>query len=304
MINHLTKNYADLYEETSSWKKSLTSEFDQILFHKAIENIYGLSFFSNAARLLEEIHETPSNAEKSLKDLEGQSFLRLITRAATLPVLYNRHIFLDYAYQSILCSPNMESSYPPKDAGKALIRKSERKIPTEKLISSGLSLTCNYFQMLKYVTFPVLEDLWDVIIYKLNIKKPLKEYMAYIEKNFHIITFDYSSLDTNNIERVGTLKAETILDKFNSFDVSDLCVNRKPFDFKSGFSSTFTNSEFCQLLTNYLGFSRFDSKPHDYINNLLYPFDKTIDSIRSKIESTTFYENKINDIYNFLNFVP
>ena len=57
-----------------------------------------------------------------------------------------------------------------------------------------------YLQKLKYVAIPLLENLWDVIIDKLNDPNKqnaqhsisIKTYCDYIEKNYFVISQDYS----------------------------------------------------------------------------------------------------------------
>lgn len=301
----LIKCYNELYERCLDWISSnqLCQE-DILLFVQAMETFYGFSFFHSTAKLLNKIHSSSSDfASMTLKDLESETLLFNFQQAAQLPVTYNRHIFIEYAIHAVLSSRHLKDMVTP-----AKERSLFSAIPTEpssknQLTLSGLSLIENYLQRLKYIAIPLLQDLWEVVIYKLNNKYltssqlniQLDTYRSYIHKNYHLLTNDYAGMSN---EQLSKITEQALFEPNTDFGfVNSYC----PCDYYKILATKYERESLEHLLKGYLIFERFDNASDGYSNNLFDSLQS--DDISASIKYQ-FHKNHKENITSLCKWLP
>lgn len=308
--SRILTNYNMLYEECLLWiKENDLSPEDRFLFEHAMESMYGFSFFSYVAKLLGRIHSAPyNNSETTLNDLEGSVLLNYIQKIAQLPIIYNRSVFLEYVIQKIVSSRYLNShDYTPSKPS-LFSNISSVKASKEQLITSGFELAGKYLQKLKYVTIPLLEDMWNVTIYNLNKeyfeKKgcPItaKTYQAYLKRNYFAITQDYSYYFDNN-------KSHNFREEFLSQpDIKDIphLYQKANKNDTYVFHSKYEHKSFDRLLYDYFKIERF-SIPK--IVDLLLPYIQPnipYDKISSHTNELNFHKSHSMNIFSFAETIP
>ena len=255
-------NYKKLLEACCIWcETNRLSACDQFLFEHAMESIYGFSFFNYAAKLLEKIHTASSNDEHiDYKDLEGTVIQNLIQQTARLPITYNRSVFLEYAIQLVVASESLKSQEYREHAHRLFTNISLKQYPNDFLIISGLDDIKRYLQKLIYIAIPLFENLWDVLIDKLNHRKniPLiktETYCTYIEENYLEMT--------KNISCIFNQHPDPRLKPLDN--ITALCQ-----DYRENISlSKYVRESFENLLLKYFDIRRFDGFPPSPVDALL-----------------------------------
>lgn len=196
LYSNIVFRYETLYGDAKSWKeKQLSNKQDCILFDTVLENSYRFMFLEKMKDFLYKlsIPETVSNDTLTYHDLEGQAFLEMVSNyISSLPITYNCFIFLEYACYAALHSTNLKDiMYPPLPDASLGQRFSFATQSKDQLALTAIQRISDFFRMLNYCTIPLLEDLWDVIDYKLNLT--LNDYIDFIDLNYEMITADYSA---------------------------------------------------------------------------------------------------------------
>lgn len=190
----IVETYRAASECAIEWKTELYGQ-DAVLFDALIETHYSFILSPYICNLLSEISLSDAGSRKKMFD--NQTFYDLINHYVySMPIIYNRSVFLQYAWKSILCSDNLNPIYPwpPNSSGK-IATSSEEAFDTYS--SKGIQLIGRYFRMLQYVTLPLLEDLWDVFAYELDIN--LEDYCTYINAHYEMIAYDYTLLSDQDV---------------------------------------------------------------------------------------------------------
>lgn len=282
-------NYGKLLKECINWchDNKLLSE-DKLLFECKMESIYGFSFFIYAAQLLDKIHMSSSNDEElTLKDLEGRLMLELIQNTAQLPIVYNRSFFLEYAIQSVLASKYLRAQNFRSKSNSGFEYVSATSVPKKDLIISGFHDISMYLQKLKYVV-PLLEDLWDVAVNKLNKNNSssyidINSYSSYISSNYAKIAQDYTLLMEDK-KILSQINKET----FKNITTPETNMLYREYEFMS-LSSSIRNN-FSRLLSDY--FDKINKIPTEstnlYEHVLLHPSLSSREKLRSKTNEANF----------------
>ncbi len=267
----LIKNYNKLFSCYKEWyyRHNLTLE-DKILFESAMEPIYGFRFFFYASKLIHKMHTASfQDTDLTYKDLEGTAMLRLIQQTAQLPVIYNRSVFLAYAIRSVLSGKTLESQNHQESSNSLFTTLSARAVPKELLILSGMEHIRVYLQKLKYVALPLLEDIWDVIIYKLNQNLSPKDnlyinietYRSCLTDNYSAIANDYSRLFEKDTKEKKSVFRETNF--YEELNFPDIDTIYQDFCFPAAEYSTSETASFKNLLSGYFKKERFTSPEPD-----------------------------------------
>lgn len=255
----LIKYYNNLFSCYKEWyyHNNLTLE-DKILFESAMEPIYGFRFFFYASKLIHKIHTASiHDTDLTYKDLEGTAMLQLILQAAQLPIIYNRSVFLEHAIRSVLSSKFLKSQNYQESSRSLFTRLSKKAVPKELLSLSGMEHIRIYLQRLKYVVLPLLEDIWDVIIYKLNHNSSFKDkfcinidtYRSYLTENYMAIASDYSwYFEKDKEEQMSEFSQDNFYEKLTSANIETIY---QEFYFPAVKYSGFETDSFQDLLLGY-----------------------------------------------------
>lgn len=257
----LLNNYKTLLDECCFWcngKFSFTC--DQFLFEHAMESIYGFSFFHYAAKLLNKIHISSSDdGHMGYKDLEGTAIQNLIQQTARLPITYNRSIFLEYAVELVVASESLKSQ-EYEEHGHLLFTNLSYQHPSKDLLfTSGLEHIKEYLQKITYIAIPLFENLWDVLIEKLNRKTVIintETYKNYIQENYFEMTKNISCLFAQDSDpSKNALENISIL--YNGYFAKDT----RP--------SIYERESLASLLNKYFDIKRFDNFPPSLVDPLI-----------------------------------
>ena len=275
----LIKNYNNLLTACTSWcNHNHLISTDKLLFEHAMESIYGFSFFGYASKLLKNMYAaTFDDTKLTIKDLEGSLMLSHIQQTAQLPITYNRSVFLEHCLYSVINSKYLKSQEHQRKNNSLFSHISRKPVPKESLITSGFDHMEKYLQKLKYVAIPLLENLWDVIIDKLNDPNKqnaqhsisIKTYCDYIEKNYFVISQDYSHF----------FESEKILYDFyedslytNPSETSYALY--RDYNYTNNLKSEFERDSFTHLLLDYFKPERL-SIPQPSLYELLIAYSGT-----------------------------
>lgn len=250
----------------------------------------------------------------SLKDLEGQITLNLIQQTAQLPVIYNRSVFLEHAISSVLASKFLNSQDYQENC-RSLFSTTSRK-PSSKisLLSTGQMHMESYLQKLKHVALPLLEDLWDVITYKLNDNTlytgspciNMETYRTYIQKNYAAMSADYTWYFENE-ERLHGLNEDYLYQKAASENIETMYQsweflssgNKSSTSLQKQHSSYERNS-FQHLLFDYFKKERFTVQQKDLYQQLMSPFSTdSIEDISKHTNILNFQKYHRENIFSF-----
>lgn len=197
---NLVEKYKALSDESDAWKRThLTNNLDSLLFDMVLEPSYGFILLQKLGQFLCQLNSfhVESSEDFSYHILEGQAFLEMISNyISTLPIVYNRFIFLEYACYAALHSDNLcDVSYPPLANAAIGQRLSSAKQSGDQFAATAIIRIGNFFRMLNYCTIPLLEDLWDVLTSELygGIPLNLEHYTNFLNTNYDAITADYSA---------------------------------------------------------------------------------------------------------------
>lgn len=184
--NSIITAYNNLYNQYYISQKNLKSSLSRLTFCLQMNTVYGFDFFHYISQYLNQIHQLPSLDKKfSLKNLAGENLLSIISQVADLPLFYNKHVFLEYAFQELENSTDFSSAYYEcSSSSAALILNLPPKTPAQET-EGAFYLLRNFFQTLTNITIPVLLSLWKVIITKLLSEGCLSEndFAEYIKNN-------------------------------------------------------------------------------------------------------------------------
>lgn len=301
----LLKNYNSLLIECINWCKEnkLVSE-DKLLFEYIMESIYGFSFFGYAAKLLNKFHSTDADDSKiTFKDFEGSIMLNLIQQTAQLPMIYNRSVFLDHCLYTVMNSKYLNSQEYQKKNTSPFSHTSRKPAPKELLLITGLDHIEKYLQKLQYIVLPLLENMWDTIIYKLNNEFPNFKglsitpdtYCTYINKHYSIMAQDYSLFFDN--EKILHDFYEDSLYHEDSSEASKLLY--RDYNYCDILISKYERESFKDLLLNYFKPER-PFRQHTDIYDLLMPTSQlTHKEISTHTEELNFYKHHSQNILSF-----
>lgn len=181
---------------------------DQLIFESEMEAVFGFSFFRSISSDLERIHMMSSADKKSLKDLEGQQFIKIILQAANLPLFFDKMLFYRYICYSYSISKNIDYSYFNESA-KEIATMSPGSRSKFYQVNTGLDLMHNFLRILSSVSIPLLYSLWKTVIHELDKKgqfaklKPKDMYTKYLTDNYYSLTYDYGRFTDEELLTLG-----------------------------------------------------------------------------------------------------
>lgn len=195
----LINTYKGICSDAESWKMDmLKNNCDSILFDTTLEPYYHFNFLKDAEYFFQDLDE---NSPYYL--LSGKAFLNIIQDfLMSLPITYNRFIFLEYACHAAIYSHNLnEASYPPIPDSALGQRLSAYIQADDQHIITALRQIGNFLRMLKYCTLPILEDLWDILTSeKYGIALTLSTYLHFFDQNYTFMTADYYYFSKKNLD--------------------------------------------------------------------------------------------------------
>lgn len=299
---NLIKKYQRLLNESKEWCHS-SAYLDKILFDICAESSFGFSFITYAADLLNKmgIYSEPNNAF-SLKDLDGQSFLNILTYFFNLPITYNRSIFLKYALKAILATNYLNPNFPSNFQNSAGKYMSVTQKPKVIMASESLKLLSDYFHMLSFVTLPMIEDLWFVLTdpVTINMEINLTCFETFIKEYFFNITSDYTLIKKDALSKLNN-RSEDFTTLYNKLRMTLNSLLPKK-DVITSYSSS--ANEGVKFLLNYLCNNEFQLQR--YKNSDSFFIDKFISTSATTnqrssydLERRIFSENHVINIFNF-----
>lgn len=190
--DNMISNYLKLYEKT--YKQKYHFNIDNLFFYSVLEKTYGFSFYGY---LLRETNQL-SLKENAIKTtfLLGNNFDKIINDyAAKTTIEFNDAIFLKYALIALRHSEHLASTFP-REKNRPLFYDNETTPSIETWSANAQIRLSSFYKMLTHVVIPLIEDLWFVITKDKNLKFKisLSKYEAFINKNYHVITSDYTQL--------------------------------------------------------------------------------------------------------------
>lgn len=207
----LAHKYNSLYEEALGIENTLSNNLDKLLFLYPLEKAYGFTTFKFLIKQLKKIRSTePIFQKRTLGDLNTNLYFDIAKLYLKCPMVYNRSFILKYACNSILYADedliNHNHRYLETPIETLSSKLSDTSPSKTQLIGKGLNLMEQYILLLNRLIFPLLTDLWEITIQNLNdhisnskITFNLDTFSQYINKNFDILTFDFSQLSQEEI---------------------------------------------------------------------------------------------------------
>ncbi len=189
----LITHYHKMYNDYLDWIRPLSVP-DSLLFKYYMESSYSFDF-TNYVRVTLNNMSSLEHETSLLKSLEGETFITLLCQANEIPITFNKTIFLEYALKAINSTNIIKSNYPPPPRTAISYAPISPQNTTTQTAESFKILN-DYFHMLKYVTCPIIEDLWYVLTHpdNLGIVLDFSCYCKYLEKYHSFITANYLDL--------------------------------------------------------------------------------------------------------------
>lgn len=304
---NLLKKFAQLDGTRGNWKKTLKTNEDCILFDYILEKAYDFSFNGYIYQLYINEAGKTGTANFPLKELLGTELKEIIkNNAISLPITYNKSIFLKYAITALLNRDSSNSSFPAKSNNLGdfvpVINSSDRAL----LIHDSNELLRTFFRTLQYIVFPLIEDLWDVVTSEemLGFKITRKYYQEFIKKNYQEITFDYTKIDFLKLQDV---EHQTNYQKaFQSLRKIKKKINMPNEPYNDVLNKTYSyfkdhkNSlaDMCAYLDREdLIFKK--NTPEDFINQLLLPTPHASTKAPLSKEICTFHDSRFSNLIEF-----
>lgn len=289
------RRYKALYNAYSK-ERSTLSTIDQILFDIVLEQAYGFFLFSYIHELLYNM-EISESFEK-IAALRGDMFYSIISDyLATLPITYNRSVFLKYACEAISNSPNLISMYPKKPEIMAYYETFTPK-PRISFSMEALQIMNSFFRLLNYNVLPLLENLWFVLTIKLGIS--FENYREFIEEYHPTMTYDYTCIPASIFEKKRTSSFCDYYDILHTY----ILTNEEP----SSTSTLFCNEDSKHHLGNIYKYDFCNTIKRqcttinsplrkDIVHRLLEPLKYRQDNYFD--EQQEFISNHAKNIYKF-----
>lgn len=258
---------------------ALEHNADKLLFSYPMEKAYGLSTFEPVYKLLKKVTCTElSQTSRTYKDLDDYKFIQIVQQFLELPLEYSRTFLLNYACDAIIYGSLAPSRYlevPSSTVATKSFSNVESKIG---LINSGLILMEKFVQNLKYITLPLLDDLWTYILDSLNecidnkeLRLSIQSFLWYIDNHITEMTYDYTLLNRQTICSLShhSLKGIRVqIQKLLSNQYSDLVVKKLEKE-KKGFRA---DNYLEILLSSYCSSQRQPEVNHSLIYDLCTPY--------------------------------
>lgn len=259
--------YNRLWNQYTSQLKQYDQEIDKLIFESEINSIFGFSFFNSVLKYIEKIRKINLSKDKTLKDLEGQPFINIIQQAANLPLFFNKELLLRYACTAFLQSPQTDYSYFEQSAKYGTFQVDSSLSKALQVISC-LELMRKFFQVLNYVTMPVMYSLWEVVMYGLQQRNSLEKdvihyYKDYLSNNYILYNYDFNLISDDTIFKWGTPKFTTdtqlnnknLLKYIKEYPVTyDITTNNQGGEICSIFPTEYSNysrENILQLIKSY-----------------------------------------------------
>lgn len=190
----ILNKYNTLWKKYNEKKDSYPAPIDQLLFQAEMESIFGFSFWGTIYPWLKYIHDTESSDSKSIKDLEGQSFLRIIMQISNFPFFFGKPLFFRYICYAFTSSIAIDYSYF-NESPKEVMSLIPPALPKTVQITNGMDLMNKFCRILNSVSLPVLFSLWNVVIYELQQRNFFNKnivdiYKDYLENDYVISNYD------------------------------------------------------------------------------------------------------------------
>lgn len=314
-FNLLTR-YAELEEHASAWKKEQCTDADKAIFDCMIEPIYDFRFASYIYGLYQEElrkSETPSKSIKKL--LEGGLNDIVEKHALSIPLVYNKSIFLDLALKAVLNSNTLESDFPPQplSAGSKISKANITDVSTFR--SRTLELIPTYYKTLHHIVLPIVEDLWDVLTFPdmLGLKITRKDYQRFVEKYFNVISYDYTQLKNFDIsngnyapsyQHTYNKLSEHLQNKDsakNRCTYNELITDHKKHIAVPNLRSIANGKDICKYMAPTIKRNKLTITPTDgdsLARIILHP--KTSSSNDYSVEAETIYTSHLNSLLGFI----
>lgn len=156
------KLYTDYHKQQLNLKPYKLS---RLFFCLQMNTIYGLDSAFYITKYLNCIRDMSNSETKfTLKKLEGQQLIDIMKQLYDMPLYYNKHIFLEYAFQAIENSPDLLSQYLERSPDVAARTLDIGSVTTSQKTERAIKLLKNFFYILNNITLPILVSLWSIII--------------------------------------------------------------------------------------------------------------------------------------------
>lgn len=296
---NIIKNYSKLSSSFNSPETNFSNATDKLLFCAPMEYYYGFSTVNFIIKLLKEINETNPEDKLTLKDLEGQILINIISDMPHCHLIYSRAFFLKYACMAVINSNVPYSNYLDSKPGTISQEiDSSENVSKYYKITTGLNRISQFFKTINQLTIPILEDLWDICINSLQndligIDLP-HIYKKYIDKNYNIITADFTTLSNedilscNNAFNMNTHKIDQTIGSWFAPNVLNAVLSKShaleyDFDFPPHIKR-----DIIQILLSSMDIKHFDNTENNiFINNILSNDLFKTNHVRSIINSFT-----------------
>lgn len=302
--NNFLKNYFEMgYNLKYKAIKYSTNLIDHLFVDMFAEKYYAFKSTTYISDIVEQIKSGSLewNCCRQLSELDSKIFKDILEEFYFFPNSYSRDFFLKYALFSFKTTKHFDGYFTkPKDesTGMTVINKGFQSSSIEENMT-GMNLILRFIRALNNIVFPLLNDVWDVVIHQINIAKEniitLNTYKNYIQENYSEITADYNLLQDSDIIAIG----KNIYDSKGNFDT--LLIKCTPDN------SVFSNPDklhhetrkfCCSLLSS---FFEKNSKLWGYPAIPFPDINTTSDHYaEADIVDSDFIQNYIYQYYNFL----
>lgn len=252
----LHDNYDKVFRTYTNRLNKINKDIDKLLFSYPMERNYGFSTLYPLKKLLSKIYTTkPSDSKRTFNDLDDHKLIDIINHLFHSPLIYSRAFFFKYACEAVIKSTFSDIHYLSDTDSIAL---GIRDIPKENnkifLISKGLILLEEFILNLNNLVYPLLNDLWNIVIAGINQKISNENYkvnlntlVSYIGSNYKYMTADYTSLSYEEITSIYSVSfAET---KHNFMQLKNHFTASQ--EAKNNALPPFALSRYEEILTNF-----------------------------------------------------
>lgn len=210
------KKYNVLFSLICDRVHQMSNNMNKLIFRTNAESCYGFFTMSYLTRLQEELYPYTDNASNPLQPLTGQSLQNITHQMLSMPNIFSRHLFLDYALYCYKKIDNKQKTFSenylqPDPSTFGILLNKKRLFENSTVIADdNLNLISHYIQLLSHITIPLLEDLWDVIFthyfeqakHSDNCPDLEAIYVRLLSENYNLITFDFAQIQSSNLNTI------------------------------------------------------------------------------------------------------
>lgn len=276
-------HYSKLKAEITSSINALNDNRDKLIFHTALEVLFGCKTTENIYKYINTSHLSNLDANKiTPNDIISAIDINDWKKLLKYPSVITQDMLFYYATNTITTMNKIEDVYLITEN----TQESNNLIPdttskNDSIYKSSVLLR-NYFSQINNTTLPIINDLWDVIMFFLfeNIDDQQKLYDSYINHNYEKLVFSpvtmFNQLDI--IEQTSS----SILSNLNNviLDLNSIKYTHKSIN------------EIIHTLANIFNVEFHNNFP---INEYIYIYDDIYNSCTHlSLKYTTSLLNKFN----------